>query len=496
MNQVVTNFAPQSSYQLFIGGQWQDSLSGRTMDSLNPATGELLTQVPLANAEDVDAAVNAAEKAFPIWKRTSAVERQDALLKIADLLEAKKDFFAHLEALETGKPIRETANIDIPLAIDHFRYFAGVIRSHSDEAVMINEQTMSLVFSEPMGVVGQVIPWNYPLLMAAWKIAPAIATGNTVVIKPSEMTSSTLLELSKIFKQVLPDGVVNVITGIGPEAGQALLDHPKISKLAFTGSTGIGYNVAKAASEKLIPATLELGGKSANIVFADANWDRALEGGALSILLNQGQVCESGARLFVQQEIFDQFVSELKTKFEGVNVGDPMDPNTQMGSQISEAQMTRILGYIDIAKEEGATILTGGKRMLKAGQENGFFIEPTIITHADNAMKVAQEEIFGPVVVVIPFSTEEEVIAMANQSDYGLAGGVWTQDINRALRVAQAVETGRMWVNTYHELPAHAPFGGYKKSGIGRETHKSMIDAYTQKKNILISLNEKPLGLF
>jgi len=287
-----------------------------------------------------------------------------------------------------------------------------------------------------------------------------------------------------------------VITGIGPEAGQALLDHPKISKLAFTGSTGIGYNVAKAASEKLIPATLELGGKSANIVFADANWDKTLEGGALSILLNQGQVCESGARLFVQQEIFDQFVSELKTKFEGVNVGDPMDPNTQMGSQISEAQMTRILGYIDIAKEEGATILTGGKRMLKAGQENGFFIEPTIITHADNAMKVAQEEIFGPVVVVIPFSTEEEVIAMANQSDYGLAGGVWTQDINRALRVAQAVETGRMWVNTYHELPAHAPFGGYKKSGIGRETHKSMIDAYTQKKNILISLNEKPLGLF
>ncbi len=496
MNQVVTNFAPQSSYQLFIGGQRQDSLSGRTMDSLNPATGELLTQVPLANAEDVDAAVNAAEKAFPIWKRTSAVERQDALLKIADLLEEKKDFFAHLEALETGKPIRETANIDIPLAIDHFRYFAGVIRSHSDEAVMINEQTMSLVFSEPMGVVGQVIPWNYPLLMAAWKIAPAIATGNTVVIKPSEMTSSTLLELTKIFKQVLPDGVVNVITGIGPEAGQALLDHPKISKLAFTGSTGIGYNVAKAASEKLIPATLELGGKSANIVFADANWDKALEGGALSILLNQGQVCESGARLFVQQEIFDQFVSELKAKFEGVNVGDPMDPNTQMGSQISEAQMTRILGYIDIAKEEGATILTGGKRMLKAGQENGFFIEPTIITHADNAMKVAQEEIFGPVVVVIPFSTEEEVIAMANQSDYGLAGGVWTQDINRALRVAQAVETGRMWVNTYHELPAHAPFGGYKKSGIGRETHKSMIDAYTQKKNILISLNEKPLGLF
>lgn len=496
MSQPAKHFAPQASYKLFIGGEWGDSKSGRTIDSLNPATGELLTRIPLADASDVDAAVNAAEKAFPTWKRTSAVERQDALLKIAGMLEAKKEFFAHLEAQETGKPIRETSNIDIPLAIDHFRYFAGVIRSHSDEAVMIDDQTMSLVFSEPMGVVGQVIPWNYPLLMAAWKIAPAIATGNTVVIKPSEMTSSTLLELTKIFKDVLPDGVVNVVTGIGPEAGQALLDHPKVAKLAFTGSTGIGYNVAKAAADKLVPATLELGGKSANIVFPDTNWEKALEGGALSILLNQGQVCESGARLFVHEDIVDRFTTELKAKFEAVNVGDPMDPSTQMGSQVSEAQMNRILGYIEVAKEEGAKILTGGKRLVKPGLEQGFYIEPTIITHADNAMKVAQEEIFGPVVVVIPFSSEEEVIAMANQSDYGLAGAVWTQDINRALRVARAVETGRMWVNTYHELPAHAPFGGYKKSGIGRETHKSMIDAYTQKKNIFISLNEKPYGLF
>ncbi|WP_444899857.1 aldehyde dehydrogenase family protein [Microbulbifer sp. VAAC004] len=496
MSRPTKRFAPQESYKLFIGGEWVNSNSGRTMDSLNPATGELLTRIPLADSSDVDAAVIAAEKAFPTWKLTSAIERQDALLKIADMLAEKKAFFAHLEALETGKPIRETSNIDIPLAIDHFRYFAGVIRSHSDEAVMIDDQTMSLVFSEPMGVVGQVIPWNYPLLMAAWKIAPAIATGNTVVIKPSEMTSSTLLELTKIFKEVLPDGVVNVVTGVGPEAGQALLDHPKVAKLAFTGSTGIGYNVAKAAADKLVPATLELGGKSANIVFPDTNWEKALEGGALSILLNQGQVCESGARLFVHETIFDRFTTELKAKFESVNVGDPMDPNTQMGSQISEAQMNRILGYIDIAKEEGAKILTGGKRLQKPGLEKGFYIEPTIITHADNAMKVAQEEIFGPVVVVIPFSSEEEVIAMANQSDYGLAGAVWTQDINRALRVARAVETGRMWVNTYHELPAHAPFGGYKKSGIGRETHKSMIDAYTQKKNIFISLNEKPYGLF
>ncbi len=388
MNQVVEQLPPQTSYKLFIGGEWVESNSGRTMESINPATGEVITHIPLSDAVDVDNAVNAADKAFKIWKRTSAVERQDALLKIADLLEAKKEFFAHLEALETGKPIRETSNIDIPLAIDHFRYFAGVIRSHSDEAVMIDEQTMSLVFSEPMGVVGQVIPWNYPLLMAAWKIAPAIATGNTVVIKPSEMTSSTLLELAKIFAEVLPGGVVNVITGIGPEAGQALLDHQKITKLAFTGSTGIGYTVAKAAAEKLIPATLELGGKSANIVFPDANWEKALEGGALSILLNQGQVCESGARLFVHEDIFERFVTELKEKFESVNVGNPMDPSTQMGSQISEAQMNRILGYIDIAKDEGATVLTGGKRLFKPGLENGFYIEPTTIIHANNALKV------------------------------------------------------------------------------------------------------------
>ncbi|MBN3563800.1 aldehyde dehydrogenase family protein [Aliamphritea spongicola] len=496
MNQAVTHFSPQDTYQLFIAGEWVDSSTGRTMDSFNPATGELLTRIPLADASDVDAAVQAARQAFPVWKRTSSVERQNALLKIADMLEAKKDYFAHLEALETGKPIRETSGIDIPLAIDHFRYFAGVIRSHSDEAVMIDEQTMSLVFSEPLGVVGQVIPWNYPLLMAAWKIAPAIATGNTVVIKPSEMTSTSLLELAKIFRAVLPAGVVNVITGVGAEAGQALLDHPDIEKLAFTGSTGIGYNVAKAAADKLIPATLELGGKSANIVFPDANREKSLEGAALSILLNQGQVCESGARLFVHKSIFDRFVTELKEKFEAVRVGDPLNPDTQMGSQISEAQMNRILGYIEIAKNEGAKILTGGRRLEKPGLENGFYIEPTIITDANNSMKVAQEEIFGPVVVVIPFSSEEEVIAMANQSDYGLAGGVWTQDINRALRVAQGVETGRIWVNTYHELPAHAPFGGYKKSGIGRETHKSMIEAYTQKKNVFISLSEKPLGLF
>ena len=481
-DKIISAIEVSPKYQMFIGGEFTDSVSGNTLDSINPATGELLTTFPLGNSTDVERAVSAAETAFKVWSKTSPAQRQDALLKIADLLEAKKDQLAILEAMETGKPIRETANIDVPLAIDHFRYFAGVIRTHSDESVMIDDNTMSLVLSEPIGVVGQVIPWNYPILMAAWKIAPAIATGNTVIIKSSEMTSITILEMAKVLNEVLPAGTVNVLTGIGTEVGQALLDHPRIDKLAFTGSTGIGYRVAQAAANKLIPATLELGGKSANIVFPDANWDKAIEGAALSILLNQGQVCESGARLFVHKDIYDKFIAELKEKFESVKVGNPLDTNTQMGSQVSEAQMNRILGYIDIAKEEGAEILTGGKRLSSPEHDKGFFIEPTIVINANNDMKVAQEEIFGPVVVVIPFEDEAQVIEMANASDYGLAGAVWTQDINRAVRVARAVETGRMWVNTYHELPAHAPFGGYKKSGIGRETHKSMLDAYTEKK--------------
>lgn len=496
MDDLRVEFKAQESYKLFINNDWVDSVSGKTVGSINPATSELFTTVALGDSKDVDLAVQSAKTALETWRLTSPIERQDALLKIADLLEAEKDKFAYLEAAETGKPIRETSHIDVPLAIDHFRYFAGVIRSHSDEADMLNEETMSLVLSEPIGVVGQVIPWNYPLLMAAWKISPAIAAGNTVVIKPSEMTSTTLLELCKIFQKVLPAGVVNVVTGIGQEAGQAILEHPDISKVAFTGSTGVGYTVAAEAAKKLIPATLELGGKSANIVFEDANWEKALEGAALSILLNQGQVCESGARLFVHEKIYDKFIADLKAKFEKVNVGSPLDPATQMGSQVSETQMNRILSYVDLAKEEGAEIVTGGYRLTGGVYDSGSFIAPTIISNANNSMRVSQEEIFGPVVVVMPFKDEEEVIEKANDSDYGLAGGVWTQDINRAIRVSRAVETGRMWVNTYHELPAHAPFGGYKKSGIGRETHKSMLDAYTQKKNIIISLSETPFGLF
>ena len=339
-------------------------------------------------------------------------------------------------------------------------------------------------------MVGQIIPWNFPLLMAAWKLAPAIAAGDTVVINPATLTSLSLLELGRILNEILPAGVINIVTGRGSVVGQAILEHEDIDKLAFTGSTNVGYTVAEAAAKKMVPATLELGGKSANIVFPDANMKKAVKYSALAILMNQGQACESGSRLFLHKDIHDEFLKALKTEFESIRVGDPLDPNTQMGTQVSQDQMDTILGYVELAKKEGATVLTGGERITGEGYDDGFFVRPTIIINATNQMRVAREEIFGPVLCVIPFDNEDEVIEMANDSEYGLGGGVWTQDINRALRVAKAVRTGRMWVNTYHELPAHAPFGGYKKSGLGRETHKMMLDAYSQVKNIFISMKE------
>jgi len=483
-------------YKLFIDGKWTNSSDGKTFIATNPATGEQLATCTNAGPDDVNRAVDAACKAFETWKKTSPTERSAMLNKIADLIDANAEHLAMVETLDNGKPIRETTNVDVPLASDHFRYFASVVRTEEGRATMIDDQTMSIILREPIGVVGQIIPWNFPLLMAAWKISPALAAGNCVVIKPSIETSLSLLELTKLMAEVLPAGVVNVITGKGSMAGNAMLGHQCFSKLAFTGSTEVGYTVAEAASKRLIPSTLELGGKSANIVFPDAQWDKALEGLQLGILLNQGQVCCAGSRAFVHEDIYDAFLADAVKAFSKIKVGLPWEPDTQMGCQINQGQLDQILSYVEVGKGEGATVAVGGTRVTDGPLAKGSFMRPTILTGVTNNMRVAREEIFGPVVSFIKFKTEDEVIAMANDNEYGLGGAVWTQDINRAMRVARGVETGRMWVNTYNILPAHAPFGGYKKSGIGRENHSMMLDHYTQTKNIFISLSEEKVGLY
>jgi NAD-dependent aldehyde dehydrogenases len=482
-------------YKLFIDGKWTDGRKGKTFKSYCPANGELLSICAEAGKEEVDLAVKAAWKAFKSWKDVSAEKRSNLLLKIADLVEKNAEKLAMIETMDNGKPIRESTGVDLPLTIDHFRYFAGVIRAAEGEAVMIDKDTMSLILREPIGVVGQIIPWNFPLLMAAWKIAPALAAGDTVVIKPSSFTSLSILELAKIFEEVLPPGVANVVTGLGSTTGNYLLQHPDLSKLAFTGSTEVGYIIADAAAKKLIPSTLELGGKSANIFFPDCPWEKAVEGVPLGILLNQGQVCCAGSRAFVHEDIYDKFLADVIKLFEKVKVGLPWENDTMMGPQISEPQLNKILGYVEVGKKE-AKLACGGYRITENGLDKGFFVRPTIFADVDNKMRIAQEEIFGPVLSVIKFRDEAEVIKMANDSEYGLAGAVWTKDINRALRVARAIETGRVWVNNYNSLPAHTPFGGYKKSGIGRETHKMMLEHYTQKKNIYISLSEAKVGLY
>jgi acyl-CoA reductase-like NAD-dependent aldehyde dehydrogenase len=483
-------------YKLFIDGKWVEASGGKTFAATNPANGEHLADCAAASPEDVDRAVSAATKAFRSWKKTSPTERAGLLMKIADLIDANAEHLAMVETLDNGKPIRETSAIDVPLSSDHFRYFAAAIRTAEGRAAMIDDQTMSIILQEPLGVVGQIIPWNFPLLMAAWKISPALAAGDCVVIKPSVETSLSLLELAKLMAKVLPAGVVNVITGKGSVAGAAMLEHEGFAKLAFTGSTEVGYTVSDAAAKRLIPATLELGGKSANIIFPDANWEKVLEGLQLGILFNQGQVCCAGSRVFVHADIYDKFLDAAAKAFAKVKVGLPWEKDTQMGTQVNKNQLQKILSYVEVGQAEGAKVAVGGKQITASPLDKGSFMQPTLLADVTNTMRVAREEIFGPVACCMKFKDEEEAIAMANDNDYGLGGAVWTKDINRAFRVARGVETGRMWVNTYNILPAHAPFGGYKKSGIGRENHQMMLAHYTQCKNIFISLSEAKLGLY
>lgn len=484
------------SYKLFINGQWADASDGATFKTYCPADGSFLAECAQATREDVDRAVDCAWKAFETWKNTTVSERADILMKIADVIDANKEKLAMIESIDNGKPIRETMAIDVPYSSDHFRYFAGVIRAEEGSASMLDNHTLSLILREPIGVVGQIVPWNFPFLMAAWKLAPVLAAGGCTVFKPSSTTSLSVLAFADLIKDILPPGVFNVITGSGSKSGNYMLEHKGFRKLAFTGSTEVGLDVARAAADKLIPSTLELGGKSANIYFPDCQWDMAMDGLQLGILFNQGQVCCAGSRVFVHEDIYDQFIEDAVKAFNKVKVGLPWNTDTQMGAQINEGQVHKILGWIEEAKTEGAKVACGGERAVDGELAKGCFMKPTLLVDVTNDMKVAQEEIFGPVACVIKFKNEDEVIRMANDNRYGLGGAVWTRDLNRAIRVCRSIETGRMWVNTYNSIPAGAPFGGYKDSGIGRETHKVILDHYTQMKNIMINLAEAPSGFY
>lgn len=486
----------QERYQLFIGGQWKDASDHETFKTICPADGSVLAECAQATKEDVDEAVKAAWEAFKTWKHTTVAERAAVLNKIAAIIDENKEHLAMVESMDNGKPIRETLAVDIPMAADHFRYFAGCIQAEEGSANILGKDTLSLILREPIGVVGQIVPWNFPFLMAAWKLAPVLASGCCTVFKTSSTTPLSVLEFARLVQDVIPAGVFNVITGSGSKSGQYMLDHPGFRKLAFTGSTEVGRNVALAAAQKLIPATLELGGKSANIFFEDCDWEMAMDGLQMGILFNQGQVCCAGSRVFVQESIYDRFVEEAVKRFNKVKVGLPWKEETQMGSQIDRRQMEKILKYVEIGKSEGAKVLCGGVQAKEGELEKGCFLRPTLLGDVTNDMRVAQEEIFGPVACIIKFKTEEEVLAMANDSAYGLGGAVWTRDINRALRVARGVETGRMWVKTYNAIPEGAPFGGCKASGIGRETHKVILEHYTQMKNIMINMAEAPTGFY
>jgi betaine-aldehyde dehydrogenase len=486
-------------YQLFIDGKWVDAESGKTFTTPNPATGATLAEVAEGDKADIDKAVAAARRAFEgAWSKVSARERGRMMYKLAQLIEAKTGELAALETADNGKPIRETTYVDIPQVVENFEYFAGWATKIEGETIPVPGQMFNYTLREPVGVCGQIIPWNFPLLMAAWKLAPALAAGNTIVLKPAEQTPVGAMELASLIQEAgFPDGVVNIVPGYGETAGAALASHPDIDKVAFTGSTEVGKIIAKAAADNLTKVSLELGGKAPNIVFADADMEQAVNGAMMGIFFNQGQVCCAGSRLFVDARVKDEFLERFKERAGRVRVGDPMDTNTQMGPQVSEEQLNRIKGYVDIAKGEGAQVLSGGcTPELEGDFQKGFFFQPTIFGDVKNSMRVAQEEIFGPVVSVITFDGEEDLIKQANEIVYGLSAGIWTKDITRAHRFAKAIKAGVVWINTYNMFNAASPFGGYKQSGYGREMGKHALEMYTNVKSVWVDLSGKPIGWF
>ena len=503
MTQIASEYTSpfKTRYDNFIGGKFVAPVKGQYFDNITPITGAKVCEVARSTAEDVELALDAAHAAKDAWGRTSATERSNIILKIADRIEQNLELIATAETWDNGKPIRETMNADIPLAVDHFRYFAGVLRGQEGSMSEIDHDTVAYHFHEPLGVVGQIIPWNFSVLMAAWKLAPALAAGNCIVLKPAEQTPAAIMVVVELIADLLPDGVLNVVNGMGPDVGGPLAESDRVAKSAFTGSTETGRIIMRAATKNLIPVTLELGGKSPNIFFSDvmaqddAFLDKAVEGFVL-FAFNQGEVCTCPSRALIQEDIYEEFIARCIMRVEAIVQGDPRDMNTMVGAQASAEQQEKIKSYLTIGVEEGAEVLTGGAEARFNGDiAGGFYIQPTILK-GHNKMRVFQEEIFGPVVSVTTFKTEEEALAIANDTMYGLGAGVWTRDGTRAYRFGREIEAGRVWVNNYHAYPAHAAFGGYKQSGVGRENHKMMLDHYQQTKNMLVSYNPNKLGFF
>jgi aldehyde dehydrogenase len=490
----------EARYDNFIGGKWLAPKEGRYFEDIAPITGRPFTEIARSDAADVESALDAAHAAADAWGRTSTTERSNILLKIADRLEENLEMLAVAECWENGKPVRETLAADLPLAVDHFRYFAGVVRAQEGGISQIDDDTVAYHFHEPLGVVGQIIPWNFPILMATWKLAPALAAGNCVILKPAEQTPWSILKVVELIADLLPDGVLNVVNGFGVEAGKPLASSKRIAKIAFTGETTTGRLIMQYASENVTPVTLELGGKSPNIFFADVMaadddfLDKSLEG-LVMFALNQGEVCTCPSRALIHESIYDEFMARAIERTKAIVMGDPLDTDTMVGAQASNDQLEKILSYLEIGRQEGAEVLVGGSRRQVEGNPDGYYVEPTIFK-GDNHMRIFQEEIFGPVLSVTTFANEEEAVDIANDTLYGLGAGVWARDMNTSYRMGRAIKAGRVWTNCYHLYPAHAAFGGYKGSGIGRENHAVMLDHYQQTKNLLVSYSPKRLGFF